>query len=158
MKWVVLVDNRTNDPVLQTEHGLSILLETGHHRILLDTGAGDMFIHNAERLGIDLTTVDYVFVSHGHSDHAGGLKQFMNINDKAKVIVSPDALSGKFYSKRGHLHSITTFWPNIPDGRLLKLGETCEVADSIHVIAHIPQVYPKPIGNQNLYVETDEGN
>ena len=67
MKWVVLVDNRTNDPVLQTEHGLSILLETGHHRILLDTGAGDMFIHNAERLGIDLTTVDYVFVSHGHS-------------------------------------------------------------------------------------------
>ena len=158
MKWVVLVDNRTNDPVLQTEHGLSILLETGHHRILLDTGAGDMFIHNAERLGIDLTTVDYVFVSHGHSDHAGGLKQFMNINDKAKVIVSPDALSGKFYSKRGHLHSITTFWPNIPDGRLLKLGETCEVADGIHVIAHIPQVYPKPIGNQNLYVETDEGN
>ena len=142
MKWVVLVDNRTNDPVLQTEHGLSILLETGHHRILLDTGAGDMFIHNAERLGIDLTTVDYVFVSHGHSDHAGGLKQFMNINDKAKVIVSPDALSGKFYSKRGHLHSITTFWPNIPDGRLLKLGETCEVADSIHVIAHFGQVDP----------------
>lgn len=158
MKWVVLVDNRTNDPVLQTEHGLSILLETGHHRILLDTGAGDMFIHNAERLGIDLTTVDYVFVSHGHSDHAGGLKQFMNINDKAKVIVSPDALSGKFYSKRGHLHSITTFWPNIPDGRLLKLGETCEVADGIHVISHILQVYPKPIGNQILYVETDEGN
>ena len=39
MRWTVLVDNRTNNPVLQTEHGLSILLETGHHRILLDTGA-----------------------------------------------------------------------------------------------------------------------
>jgi len=29
MKWTVLVDNRTNDPVLETEHGLSIFLETG---------------------------------------------------------------------------------------------------------------------------------
>ena len=28
MKWTVLVDNRTNDPVLETEHGLSIFLET----------------------------------------------------------------------------------------------------------------------------------
>ena len=85
MRWTVLVDNRTNDPALQTEHGLSILLETGRYRILLDTGAGDMFIRNAELLGIDLSTVDYVFISHGHSDHAGGLKHFMAINDKAKV-------------------------------------------------------------------------
>ena len=69
MKWTVLVDNRTNDPVLETEYGLSILLETDHHRILLDTGASDMLIRNAERLGIDLSTVDYVFISHGHSDH-----------------------------------------------------------------------------------------
>ena len=86
---------------------LTWLLETDHHRILLDTGASDVFMRNAEKMGIDLRTVDYVFISHGHSDHAGGLKHFMEINDKAKVIVSPDAMSGKFYSKRGNLHSIT---------------------------------------------------
>ena len=74
MKWTVQVDNRTNDPVLETEHGLSVFLETERHRILLDTGASDMLIRNAERTGIDLSTVDYVFISHGHSDHAGGLK------------------------------------------------------------------------------------
>ena len=73
MKWTVLTDNRTNDCQLQTEHGLSILLETGQYSILLDTGASDVFIRNAEKLGIDLSTVDYVFISHGHSDHAGGL-------------------------------------------------------------------------------------
>ena len=108
MKWTVLSDNRTCNDQLQTEHGLSILLETEHHRILLDTGASDIFIHNAKKMGIDLSTVDYVFISHGHSDHAGGLKHFMEINDKARIIVSPDALKGKFYSKRQNLHGITT--------------------------------------------------
>ena len=158
MKWTVLVDNHTNDPALETEHGLSILLETEHHRILLDTGASDVFIRNTECLGIDLSTVDYVFISHGHSDHAEGLKHFMAINDHAKVIVSPDAMSGKFYSKRVHLHSITTVWPSIPEDRLLRIEETCEIADGIKVIAHIPQVHPKPKGNQNLFVETNDGS
>ena len=82
----------------------------------------------------------------------------MAINDKAKVIVSPDAMSGKFYSRRGHLHSITSDWPNIPEERLIKVDKTCEITDGITVMAHIPQVYPKPIGNQNLFIETEEGS
>ena len=53
MKWIVLSDNRSNDNRLSTEHGLSILLETEKHRILLDTGASDVFIRNAEVLGVD---------------------------------------------------------------------------------------------------------
>ena len=158
MRWTVLVDNRTNDPVQETEHGLSILLETECHRILLDTGASDMFIRNAERLGRDLSEVDYVFISHGHSDHAGGLKHLMAVNDKAKIIVSTDAIDGNFFSKRGHQHSITTAWPDIPEERLLMISKTCEIADGIHVIAHIPQVHPIPKGNQNLFAETGDGS
>ena len=133
MKWTVISDNRTCNDLLQTEHGLSILLETEHHRILLDTGASDVFIRNAEKMGIDLSTVDYVFISHGHSDHAGGLKHFMEINDKAKVIVSPDALKEKFYSKRRYLHSI-------------------------FILAHIPQIHPMPEGNLHLFVENSDGS
>ena len=68
---------------------------------------------NAELLGVDICDVDYVFISHGHSDHAGGLRHFLEDNQKAKVIVSPDAISGRFFSKRGNLHSITTEWPEI---------------------------------------------
>ena len=158
MKWTVLVDNRTNNPSLETEHGLSILLETEKHSILLDTGASDVFIRNAERLGKDLSTVDYVFVSHGHSDHAGGLKHFMQINKKAKVIVSPDAISGRFFSKRGNLHSITTEWPEICDDRLILIDQTREIAKGLHIIAHIPQIHPMPKGNQNLYVQDSDGN
>ena len=70
MRWTVLSDNRSDDSRLTTEHGLSILLHTDRLMILLDTGASDVFIRNAEQLGIDLSAVDYVFISHGHSDHA----------------------------------------------------------------------------------------
>lgn len=157
MKWTVLVDNRTNDPVLETEHGLSVFLETERHRILLDTGASDMLIRNAERLGIDLSTVDYVFISHGHSDHAGGLKHFMTVNDTAKIIVSPEAVSGKFFSKRRYLHSITTEWPEIPSERLLAVEHSERIADDLYIIARIPQVHPIPKGNQHLFAQNAEG-
>ena len=158
MKWTVISDNRTCNDLLQTEHGLSILLETEHHRILLDTGASDVFIRNAEKMGIDLSTVDYVFISHGHSDHAGGLKHFMEINDKAKVIVSPDALKEKFYSKRRYLHSITTEWPEIPSERLLTIEQSESISNDIFILAHIPQIHPMPEGNLHLFVENSDGS
>ena len=153
VKWTILSDNRSSNPALETEHGLSILLQTERHRILLDTGASDVFIRNAELLGIDFSDVNYVFISHGHSDHAGGLRYFMEHNKKAQVIVSPDAMSGKFFSKRGNLHSITTEWPEIGDDRFILIEQTCEVADGLHVIAHIPQLHPMPKGNQNLFIQ-----
>ena len=157
MKWTVLADNRTDDPALETEHGLSILLETGKHRILLDTGASDMFLRNARRMGADLSTVDYVFISHGHNDHAGGLRFFIEKNDTAKIIVSPDALRGQYFSKRLGLHSITTDWPVIPEERWMPVDESRGIDDDLQVIAHIPQYHPMPKGNQHLFVSDADG-
>jgi len=157
MKWIVLSDNRCSDGRLSTEHGLSILLETGRHTLLLDTGASDVFIRNAELQGIDLGKVDYVFISHGHSDHAGGLRYFLKLNDQARVVVSPEAMNGRFFSQRGSLHSITTEWPEVGGDRLVKAENTCEVAEGIRVIAHIPQVHPVPKGNKNLFFQNAEG-
>ena len=158
MRWTVLSDNRSYDSCLFTEHGLSVLLQTERHKILLDTGASDVFVRNAEQLGIDLSDVGYVFISHGHSDHSGGLRYFLEHNRQAQIIVSPDAMSGKFFSKRGNLHSITTEWPEIGEDRLVLIDQTCEILEGLHVIAHIPQKHPMPKGNQNLYIQDADGN
>ncbi len=169
MKWTVLSDNRSNERLrvgggtsgishLSTEHGLSILLETEKHRILLDTGASDVFVRNAELLGVDLSSVDYVFISHGHSDHAGGLRYFLDKNRQAKVVVSPHAINGKFYSKRGSLHSITTVWPKGIKDRFITIDKSCKISDDLYVISHIPQIYPMPKGNKHLFVEDTNGD
>ena len=157
MKWTELSDNRSNEGHLLTEHGLAILLKIEHYQILLDTGASDVFIRNAETFEIDLKNFDYVFISHGHSDHARGLRYLLEHNQQARIIVSPDAMSGKFFSKRGNLHSITTEWPEISNDRLILIDHTCEIAGSIQVIAHISQTHPMPTGNLNLYVQDANG-
>lgn len=158
MKFTVLSDNRSLDSRLTTEHGLAILLETNNLRVLLDTGAGEALLRNAEQLGVDLAEVDVVFISHGHNDHAGGLRHLFNVNKQAKVIVSPHALNSVFFSKRNTLHSITTIWPEQLSDRLLTIDKTCKVSENFQVIAHIPQIHPVPKGNRHLFVQDAAGN
>ncbi|MBR3064017.1 MAG: MBL fold metallo-hydrolase, partial [Bacteroidales bacterium] len=121
-------------------------------------GASGLFAVNAARMGIDLSDVDYVFLSHGHSDHVGGLKTFLDLNSKAKVIVSPDAVSGRFYSGRGGLHSISCDWPlSQMQGRTIAVTDTMTLADGMQVIARIPQRHPLPSGNRLLTVRREGG-
>ena len=88
MKITVLAENTTKNHSLESEHGLSLYIETGEHRILFDMGQSGIFMRNAERLGIDLTKVDFAVISHGHYDHTGGLEHFLNINKTAPVYLS----------------------------------------------------------------------
>lgn len=83
----VLVENSTKDPCLQAEHGLSLYMECGPHRILFDMGQTDAFRKNAEKMGVDLTKVDCAVLSHGHYDHGGGLRAFLQVNDHAPIYV-----------------------------------------------------------------------
>lgn len=58
-------------------HGLSVLI-TGRrgaakHSMLFDVGPyPDLWLDNARRLGVDLSTIEYIFLSHWHFDHSGG--------------------------------------------------------------------------------------
>ena len=157
MKISILADNRALEPErFRTEHGLAVLLQTADKQILLDTGASDAFLLNAEQMGIDLSAVDYVFLSHGHADHTGGLSAFLQVNKKAKVIVSAAAVRGSFYSNKVVLHSITARWPlEEMEGRTMYIGQTEELPEGMGVIASISQHHPLPKGDRNLLIKMD---
>ena len=54
--------------------GFSALVEADGHRILFDTGLHpETVLQNARELGIDLSSVTDVVLSHHHGDHTGGL-------------------------------------------------------------------------------------
>jgi 7,8-dihydropterin-6-yl-methyl-4-(beta-D-ribofuranosyl)aminobenzene 5'-phosphate synthase len=56
------------------EWGFAALVESGGQRILFDTGARpETVLRNAKELGIDLSGVSDVILSHHHGDHTGGL-------------------------------------------------------------------------------------
>ena len=81
MVITVLLENVSLRETLTAEHGLSLHIEAAGHRILFDTGASDAFARNADVLGIDLRSVDFAVLSHGHYDHGGGLSAFRQRSD-----------------------------------------------------------------------------
>lgn len=95
MRIVNLMDNLAGTSGCCCEHGLSYYIETKQHKLLVDTGASDKFMENAKHLGIDLTDVDSVYLSHGHYDHAGGIMAFAKLNPDAKIYLQKNA--GKPY-------------------------------------------------------------
>ncbi|WP_408071454.1 MBL fold metallo-hydrolase [Butyrivibrio sp. JL13D10] len=101
MRIVNLVENTEGTSGCAAEHGLSFYIETEKHRLLMDTGASDLFIENAGKLGVDLKQVDTVVLSHGHYDHAGGIIPFSRINDKAKIYVHQQAFAECYSTTRG---------------------------------------------------------
>lgn len=76
------------------EWGYSALVEVDGKKILFDTGRKfETVLNNAEELGIDLSEVEDVFLSHNHGDHTGGLLTLrerlkkQNINAISKIHV-----------------------------------------------------------------------
>ena len=82
MRAVFLTDNISNCG-LGAEWGLSVYIEYEGHKVLLDTGAGPLFVENADALGIDLSQVAFGVLSHAHYDHADGMGAFFRRNDHA---------------------------------------------------------------------------
>ncbi len=95
VKITVLNDNRPGRKLL-AEHGLSYLVEADGKRILLDTGASDVFLKNAAALGIDLEHLDAVVLSHGHWDHGDGLKHLKGL----PLIAHPDCFKKRYHKNR----------------------------------------------------------
>ena len=98
MKIVVLIeDKEVGKKGLETEHGLSVYMEVDDKKILFDTGQSGKFIDNAKALDVDLKSLDYVLISHGHYDHSGGLKRLIGeIGTDIELFVGKDFFDNKY--------------------------------------------------------------
>jgi 7,8-dihydropterin-6-yl-methyl-4-(beta-D-ribofuranosyl)aminobenzene 5'-phosphate synthase len=93
MRITILYDNDVYKEGLQADWGFSCLVEIpcyGGTRILFDTGTnGSILLSNMEKLNIDPTAIDEVFISHAHFDHVGGLSAFLNVKSDVTIYVPP---------------------------------------------------------------------
>jgi 7,8-dihydropterin-6-yl-methyl-4-(beta-D-ribofuranosyl)aminobenzene 5'-phosphate synthase len=100
IKLTTLSENTANQGYL-AEWGLSILVEVDAMRILMDTGFSFSAVYNAQLMGIDLSKIDCIVLSHGHADHTGGLRHVLRITGEVEVIAHPDLWDDKHVQRSG---------------------------------------------------------
>jgi len=95
-----LSENTASRMGLLAEWGISILIEADNHKILFDTGQSFSAAYNAIALGIDLSQIDKIVFSHGHTDHTGGLLHILKImKTQVEVIAHPDIWAAKYVKR-----------------------------------------------------------
>ncbi len=176
-----LVENTVNIQGLRAEHGLSFLIRMGGRKVLFDTGQTGLVIQNACQMGLDLSDLDAVVLSHGHYDHTGGLESVLSTAPEAEVYLHPEALAPK-YSRQADKTSRSIGMPLAAIEVLAKAGprvrhttEACEVRPGLFLSGTIPRVtdfedaggrffldpectQPDPLTDeQSLYLDTRQG-
>ena len=137
LKLTILCENsvqRVNPASLLGEHGFACHLQTSSGNYLFDTGSGSGLLHNSQLLGIDPGELRGLILSHGHSDHTGGLQQLLKVTGKLPIFAHPDLFLRRYGSNGGQLRSIGIPWQQT---ELEQLG-----AD-FHLAASAQQINPQ---------------
>jgi len=150
----VLSENTTSSKNLGSEHGLSIYIETGTHKILFDTGASGLFAENADKMGVDLKKVDLAVISHGHYDHGGGLKTFLDINKKAKVYLHQKAFEPHYSNRPGGIKAYIGLDESLlPNERFVFCGDRFVIDNELELFSGVKSKRLVPSGNTDLFVK-----
>lgn len=78
------------------EWGLSILVEVDGMKILMDTGQSFSAVHNAQLMGVDLSTINKIVLSHSHIDHTGGLREILRRSGPMDILAHPDVWTAHY--------------------------------------------------------------
>ncbi len=144
LKVHILTDNRAHKRGMLAEHGLSLWIEKDNTKILFDTGQSSVYSHNASILGIDLTSADYIVLSHGHYDHCGGLEYYLPKEKIPCVYAHPDIFLHKFaVDDKGTLSKIGPSWDIKSLGwlkeRVVHIREPLLIEPGVLIAGEIPR-------------------
>ncbi len=138
------------------EYGFSCLIETDQGNYLFDTGGGLTISNNAERLGIDLTRLDGIILSHGHLDHTGGLKQILEQTGPINVYAHPDLFTTRFSSHGAVPRNISIPWSRQElesCGAIVHLSAApVHLTQNIILSGCVPRTNPFEMGDDKLTV------
>lgn len=153
LEMTVLIDNIAAEPLVG-EWGLSILIAADDRRILLDTGASNLFARNAEYLSIDLGTIDTGVLSHAHYDHADGLNTFFSLNRNACFLVREGVCENCYGIKEGELRyiGIQSGILKRHEARILYVEGVHVITDGIWLIPHRKADYSAIALRNDLYI------
>ena len=121
------------------EWGFAALVEADGRRLLFDTGEHtDVVWKNAQSLGIDLSTVPEVVLSHSHSDHVGG---FLTLR-RAVAAKTPAALA-RTHVGTGMFYPRTSGVPRVEGNPMIAIKPEYERTGGTFVTHAQPvQLYP----------------
>lgn len=144
MEISILTENTVYRRGFLAEHGLSLLIQTETHNFLFDTGQTLIFQENAWKMGIDLSEIDGIILSHGHYDHCGGLGAWMEQEQiRIPVYVNKKSFERKYTENpgTGELREIGIDWNKEKCGKYLKLndGGRVEILRDVFLVSQIPR-------------------
>ena len=142
----ILVENTANQSGLLAEHGLAMWIERGPQHVLFDTGQGMALVHNADKLGVDLSTAAAVVLSHGHYDHTGGLLSALPDFRQATVYAHVTAFRDRCARgpdgtvRHGGAPIESTSWLASHVGLMVPIrSEPLEIVDGLWLTGQIPR-------------------
>jgi 7,8-dihydropterin-6-yl-methyl-4-(beta-D-ribofuranosyl)aminobenzene 5'-phosphate synthase len=173
----ILYDAFGSDPAMRKDWGFSALVEISGKRILFDTGNdADIFAANIKAKNIDLTSIDFVVLSHRHSDHMAGLNHVLSVNPTVKIYAPKEgfgiygsSLPSSFYRKDESLPAEMRYYGGKPP-EVMKFGtawprtnielidKTTEIAPGISLLALVSDAPgTRELKELSLAVNTAEG-
>lgn len=152
MKITALVENTSTSEDIGFEHGLSLFIETKSRRVLFDAGQTELFVGNAAKLGIDLTSADTAVLSHGHYDHGGGIARFLEINKTAPVYVSRHAFQPYYHGDEKYIG----LDPALESSeRMVFTDNVCDLGDGMTLYSCNDEIRKHDLGSFGLTVKKD---
>lgn len=155
MEFTILTENRFCNNNCINEDGLSILIEMNDNKVLLDTGITDAFLKNAKTLGVNLDEVNIIVLSHGHWDHANGLKY---LNSKKTLILHPECYTERYSLRRNMAYA------GINENReelknkfeLIETKDPYKIYNNIWFLGQIDRKFEVPVKNLPTVLKNEE--